>query len=615
MCGIGGVLDESMTRDAQQETMQRMLHLLKHRGPDESGWSAGPGYAIGATRLALVSPQDGRQPFVSCCGNLVMVCNGEIYDHRELRRQLQLRGHTFVTGSDCEILLHLYEERGRDFLVGIEGQFAVAILDIREGRLLLARDPAGILPLYFTVLGTSVLFASEIKPIVEAKAQTWHVDPVAVDQTLSLTGVIAPWTIVSEIASVRPGEIVDIMADRSVHKRRYWQLPVGCHAEQLAPASIEERDERFRTAMTRAVARRLDADREIGLYVSGGLDSGVLAALATELQPDDLQSFGVSVRAPGLDEAAHQWAVADWLGLRHDVVEVGIEELSRDLPLAVAHAGCPIKESFDAAAMALSRRVHERGLRAVLGGQGADELLGGYVGYRFDAAVQRADISPTERAVRRRLWGVEDFVYEKHQAAFAATKQTLFAKGFLPDLDFAWAEENPVIDRTLMAELDPFDRRTLVDFELRLGNHLLSDHGDRMAMANSVEVRYPFLDQDVIRTALSYSPSERLVDLQEKIPLKRLGRSLLPSRVIEREKFGFACPGTPAFLQAGHAWVRDVLSSQTLERQGIFDPEVVAKTIDAYSVPGFTINVPLEEDHLMVVLTTTMIVDQLGLAT
>ena len=601
-----------------------MLDVLTHRGPDETGVADGDGWAMGAARLSLVGLDNGRQPFVSDNGRLVVVCNGEIYDHRRLRRELAARGHRFSTDSDCEIFLHLYEERGDAFVEGMNGQFAVAVLETRSRRLVLARDPAGIAPLFYTHDSDGVLFASEIKALLAVWRGARRLDPVALDQTLSLTGVIAPRTVVQGVRSVCPGEIVTIEPGTAPARRRYWRLPLPTaeeRAEQWAalnsrPSSGEALDELEQKLLT-ATALRLDADREVGVYLSGGLDSSLIAALADQQDAFGGRSFGVSVRHGGLDESPFQELVADWLDLDHEFVPVTPTELVEYLPLAVRHAETPLKESFDSAAYLLARAVHQAGLRAVLGGQGADELFGGYVGFRFDAggdAVRRTPPHSDEARIRWRLWGVEDFVYEKDQASYIGSKQALVRKDFLPDPTLAWAEYDPPVDHAMLAALHPFDRRTYVDFELRLGNHLLSDHGDRMAMASSVEVRYPFLDPAVIEAAVALHPLEKLVGLSEKVPLKQIAARRIPRRVVHREKFGFACPGSPQILQAGTSWVRELVAADTIRDQGIFEPDRVAELVEVNSRPGHTINVPMEEDELMVVITTGLLMAELGLS-
>lgn len=391
MCGITGVFVLGGGRPADAAVVREMTACLVHRGPDDDGHYATDGLCLGFRRLALNDLAGGNQPHRTEDGTLVSVCNGEIYNHRELRTALSRRGHRFRTENDTEVLLHLYREYGEDLTAHLDGQFGFALHDAAAQRLLLARDRAGIVPLFYTVADGQLIFASEIKAILRHPAVSARVDLRGLDQVLTLPGLVSPRTMFEGISALRPGE--RLIADRSgVRTERYWDLdfPLAADLDPVAPEALDRELERYahRTAelLDGAVRSRLLADVPIGMYLSGGLDSSLIGALMARARPGHAwPSFSVTFPGRDFDEGPHQRLVAAKLGTEHHEVPVGEHEVAERITAMVRHAEAPVRESYNVCSLALSEAVRAAGTVGALSGEGADELFGGYPGYRFDA--------------------------------------------------------------------------------------------------------------------------------------------------------------------------------------------------------------------------------------
>ena len=616
MCGLCGFVALGTPSELARETLSRMVKTLRHRGPDEVRTCVGDGFAFAFTRLAIIDPVGGSQPMWSEDGTVVAMMAGEIYNHERLRAELRTKGHVFNSRCDAEVVPHLYEEYGVDFPARLDGQFAVAVYDLARDRFVAARDHFGVVPFFYAAREGGLVFGSEIKALLEHPLVEREVDPVGLDQVFTFPGLVSPFTMFRGIRSLPPGtRLVLSGAGRAPAEHRYWDLVYPKRGE-IRPAGDEEfyRDQ-MEQHLLAAVERRLQSDVGIGVYLSGGLDSTFVAALIRHLRPGlELPSYAAAFAEKEISEADHQRAASRWLQTDHHERFIAGEEIQLRLPDVIRHTECPLKESFDAAALALSETVHRAGGRVVLTGQGADELLGGYIGYRFDRMrrSQGARIDARQLAeadLRRRLWGDENFFYERDDVAFTTVKQWLYADKLLqdePDLDCL---HHPVIDTAMLVGRDDLHRRSYLDLKLRLADHLLGDHGDRMAFANSVEARHPFLDRELAEFVATVPPELKLRGLQEKYLLKQVGRKWLPDEVVDREKFGFTAPGSQHLLRQRSSWVSSLLDRDRIVADGYFDPDAVADLVQRYREPGFRINVPFETDLLMTVITFNAFLD------
>ena len=623
MCGIVGILNPAGPPPEIRQRLTAMTDAVAHRGPDDAGQYLGPGIALGFRRLAIVDLVTGNQPMATADGRVRCVVNGEIFNHRALRRDLEARGHRFRTTSDIEVVPALYREVGPDFVTALNGQFAVALWDEDARRLVLARDPVGIAPLFVTRVDRQLLFASEIKALLAHPGVQRRLNPTGLDQILSYPGPVSPHTLFAGIESVPPGTVITVDRDSRERRTVYWDLD---YPRADAPADPRPADvwvEELEAALLESIRLRLQADVPVGAYLSGGLDSSLIAAMMGRLEPDaGRRTYSVAFPDHAIDERRWQRLMAERIGSRHLEHEIAPADIVARLPDIVRHAEAPLRESYNACSLHLSAMVRESGLKTILTGEGADELFGGYVGYRLDATAMRSDDEPEdplegmlEAQARQRLWGDPAFMYEKRIAALREIKQALYAPALAAALDrFDCTAESPV-DLAMLDGRSAFHRRSYLDFKLRMADHLLADHGDRVAFANGVEARYPFLDPGVIDVARRIPPALMLERGEEKAILKRLARRWLPAEIVDRRKFSFVAPASPDLLRTRANWVFDLLSPARIARDGVFDPDTVADLMDLYQEPDFAVNQTYQDDLLMIVLTYGLFADQFGLST
>lgn len=607
MCGIFGVVSENGAADPAE--LRTMGDRLFHRGPDEEGVYVDDGVGLGCRRLSIVDVLGGRQPFHSEDGSVVAVCNGEIFNYPELRARLGGR-HAFRSGCDVEIIVHLYEELGMDLVHELNGQFGFALHDRKKGVVYLARDHFGICPLYYRATTSELRFASEIKAILACEGVPARLDLRGLDQVMCLPALVSPRTMVEGVKAVPPGHYVEIAPDR-VRVHEYWDLDYPL-ADDLPPAgSLADDQERVIESLRAAVHRRLRADVPIGLYVSGGLDSALVGCLAGEVRDPHVTSLlSVGFEHAELDESRYQRLVADQLGYPHRQVDVGVDDVCRRLEEMVWHAEAPTRESYNVASFELAALARREGVKVVLSGEGSDEFFAGYSGYRFDALRAELGTQSTEDAAdREAMWGDPSYGYDLNFAALRADRQRLYSAELRAELtDFG----ESVVDGAKLRGRHVMHQRSYLDVKLRLAEHLLGDHGDRMTMANSVEGRYPFLDLDFVRVAMAVAPEHKLYDLEEKYVLKRAAAGIVPAEVADREKFPFTAPASPYLVREAPEFIGDWLSPDVLHRQGLFDVGEVTRIRETYAHPDYRPSTPLRTDWLMLVLTSTILHDQLG---
>jgi asparagine synthase (glutamine-hydrolysing) len=616
MCGIVGCFDRS-GRPVAAEVLARMTATLVHRGPDACGSFAEGGMALGFRRLSIIDLTTGDQPLYNEDRSLVLVCNGEIYNYRELTRELTSRGHVFRTRSDVEVLLHLYEEMGCELLGRLNGQFSFALYDRRRRTLFAARDPFGINPLFYTQVGDQFLFGSEIKALLAHPLAPREVDLTGLDQVLTFPGLVPPRTLFAGISALESGHFLRV-GESGLEKREYWDL---VYPEQGAEGPEQPESwyvEGLRERLESAVRRRLQADVPVGFYLSGGLDSSLVGALIGKVSPEPRHSFSVTFADGEISEQRYQRLMARHLGSHHHEIPVTSAQIYDRLRTMIYHCECPVKESYDACALALSEAARAAGVPVVLAGQGADELFAGYMGYRFDQAGQRdgagSDLDALlEEEIRETLWGDGGLFYEIDFLPLRELKSALYAPEVAEALPEFESVRFPVARADRLRGRHPLHQRSYLDVKLRLSEHLLSEHGDRMVLANSVEGRYPFLDPEVVDFAVHTPPRLKLNGLQEKYVVKKAAAGLVPPEVLDREKFGFRGPSTPDLLRERVEWVEDLLSHDQVRAQGYFNPDVVEKLKARYRRPGFQLNAHLEPDLLMIVLTFGILVERFEL--
>ena len=611
MCGVAGYADFGRV-ESDAATVRRMLRSMRHRGPDESGTHADGPVTLGLRRLSIVDRTTTNIVHANEDGTVVSVCNGEIFNHGAIRRNLASQGCRLRSVADTEVIPYLYARHGLDFVQHLHGQFALALFDKSRRRLVLARDHLGVLPLFFAEPRPGLhIFGSEIKAVLAHPAMEAKVNLSGLDQILSLPGLVSPTTMFAGVHALKPGEM--LVADPSGATRHiYWDVDYP----EMAPeddrafwgdrfdAELAERGEELAGLLTRGVSRRLADEVETGCYLSGGLDSSLIFQLAKDVRGAPLQSFGVVFDDPALCEAHAQRVVAGASG-RHQHIRVTEAGLIARLEDVVVHSEAPVKETYNSAALSLAENARKRGCSVVLAGEGADELFGGYPGYLLagwnseeaDGSLLQTEF---ERQARGRMWGLPDLRYETGEWALRALREDIYHTELRPFIARFEVGSQTLLDVEKLRGRHPVQQRSYMDLKLRLADHLLGDHGDRMCLAHSLECRYPFLDRDVVEFARRTPACFKVSEGHRKRVVYAAAAGRLPKAITEREKFGFRAATSAELLQNGSELLQDLLSTARVRRQGYFDPDVIEALKDCYSEPGFRLHPHLEIDLLLV---------------
>jgi asparagine synthase (glutamine-hydrolysing) len=550
MCGITGIFAADLCDAEIRETLNRMMGAVVHRGPDEGG-SAFFGKSragVGCRRLSILDLEHGSQPMPNEDGTVHVVLNGEIYNHGELRAELEQKGHAFRSRSDTEVIVHLYEEWGDECLEALSGMFGLGILDSRSGRLLLARDRCGMKPLYFTQTPSGFLFASEIKGLLASRLVPAEPDLEAVDSFLTVGYVPAPRTGFRGVKKLEPGEALTVDA-HGVTSRVFWRVRFD---NTKPPATEQEYAHELESRLSAAVKSHLVADVPVGAFISGGMDSSLVAALAVEHATYRLKTFSVVFPEDGsVDESRYSRKLVHQLGTEHHEIEFRISEVPDLLPKMVRHLEEPSTIGPGMATYKLAS-VAARHVKVVLSGEGSDEIFAGYpwlgseAYYRIRPFVPRslvrklAEHSPSLR-VRRvlRTLAAPDEVSADVEWFRIMTPNEKSRALRLPtpasDLD----PIRPCPD-TLASSADILQRRLALDFTRRLPNGILL-MGDKMTMAHSIETRMPFLDRGVVDFGLALPSRMKWRGGRGKYILSLLANRL-PSDIACRRKRGFQYP-------------------------------------------------------------------------
>lgn len=612
MCGICGIFNLRGREKIEEKTVERMLHAILHRGPDGSRTLVKEQVALGFNRLSFLDLQGGMQPMCNEDRTVFMICNGEIFNYRERKEELLKRGHQFRTETDVEVILHLYEEYGPDFPKYLNGQFAIALYDEKNGQLILVRDQIGICPLFYTVAGNRVVFASEIKAILEYPGIERKLNLKAVDQLMNFPGVVSPDTFFRGIYSLEAGHMLLIEPEQEIRNAEYWDLRYPEEEEDKGEAYYVEH---LRELLKKAISRRLIADVPIGFYISGGLDSSIVACYIGKFLLNSYYSFSAEIGEGDLDESRFQKIVRECVKSSHYSTRVTEKEIWENIGNVIFHAESAVKESYDVAAYMLSELVSTSPAKAVLTGQGSDEFFCGYVGYMVDLFrnMQKGKMTPEECAVNERLWGDPYFRYERNHAEIHKIHAKIYSADIRSEMEkFSAAAESPIrTDR--VRNLSSQKRRSYIDYKLRLSDHLLGEHGDRMFFSHSVEGRHPFLDAELLDFVVTIPDKYKLKGVNEKYILKKAGQGIVPEEILKRKKFPFQAPGMSAMIKKPSG--AEYPDSEIIRKYGIFDADYVEEMKRIYSRDDFKLMGAYEIDYLLIVMTVTMLCERYSLST
>jgi asparagine synthase (glutamine-hydrolysing) len=611
MCGIAGIIDLAERRTVPEEALRRMARAIIHRGPDEEGFFIAPGVGLASRRLSIVGLADGQQPVTNEDQTITAVFNGELFDHLEKRRELEARGHRLVKHCDTEIIPHLWEESQQGMFDRLRGQFAIALWDARQRRLVLGRDRFGICPLYWTRQGDWLLFGSEIKALLASGMVPARPDRRGIDHIFSFSALPGPITCFEGVQLLRAAHYVEISPGQQnsrspeIAERAYWVMDFPDQGEEERGENPKQLVDAFEQVLLRAVDTRLKADVPVGSYLSGGVDSSMIAALAVHLKGSAINTYTVRVDAPDLDELDAANLVARHIKTKPPIVQdFRAEDVIETYPELIHAAEGPVIDTSCAALLQLARRVHQCGQKVVLTGEGADEWLIGYPWYKIGKLIDYLDIIPGLRLsdhARRaylRMNHVPQYPREFRQhveeslggpnawidayGVLTLSKLRFYSESMhsVQEQSDPWADLQIPLERA--KRWHPLNRGIWIAGRVTLAGHLLQAKGDRVAMNSSVEVRYPFLDEEVFAFTARLDPSWKLRGFRDKHLLRLLAERWVPPSVYQRRKVIFRAPLDSFYMDPEPPFVQQLLSEESLKRTGYFDPAAVRHWRTAY---------------------------------
>jgi asparagine synthase (glutamine-hydrolysing) len=607
MCGICGIVAPSGGVPPDLALLRRMMGRLAHRGPDGSGIYHDSRAALGHTRLAIIDVAGGAQPLSNEDGSLWIAFNGEIFNYVEIGAELVRLGHLMRTRSDTEVIVHAFEQWGVRCFEHFNGQWAIALWDSRSRRLILSRDRMGVRPLFYTTVGSSLLFASEIKAIFADPRVPRRFDPAGLAEVFAFWSPVAPRTAFAGIHELPPGHYA-VLQEGKLECRSYWSPSFPPAGEELCQ-DIASNGATLRETLIEATRLRfLRSDVPVGAYLSGGIDSSVTAAIIAQYTNAPLTTFSLRFTDPEFDEGPFQSEMSSRLGTAHKSIEVSAADIGRVFPEVVWHSERPFLRAAPAPLYLLSRLVRESGFKVVVTGEGSDEVLAGYDIFR-EAKVRQFWARDRHSRKRERIAELLYPWMARSPGAAPSFARAFFSRNLdtadpaishrprwdsteairsllTPEMREAMAEAP--VDSELLARLpsrhtewDPTCRAQWLEMTTLLPGYILSTQGDRMLMANSVEGRFPFLDRDVVEFANGMPARHKLLALDEKHILKREFADLLPSSILTRPKQPYRAPDAASFFFGPPLdWVKAVTEPDVLKNAGIFSPDAVARLLE-----------------------------------
>ncbi len=601
MCGVAGIINYKSC-EKKERLLSSMCSYIHHRGPDATGtYSKGPA-GLAHTRLRIIDLHGGDQPIHNEDRSIWIIFNGEIFNYPELRKRLISRGHRFYTETDTEVLVHMFEDYGTGLFEHLNGQFAFALWDQNREELLLGRDRMGIRPLFYFIKNSRLVFASEIKALFADKKIPRQIDPQNLSEIFTCWSTYDGATVFKNIFQVPPGHYAQF-SKKGLKIRQYWELPFGKASNREYPKRpLSEWSEELNQLLVDATLIRLRADVPVGAYLSGGLDSTYTSALIKKNSSNKLCTFSVGFTDKRFDESFFQNMAVDYLGTDHKAITCSYQDIGAIFPKVIWHTETPLIRTAPAPLMLLSRLVRENDFKVVLTGEGADEIFAGYNIFKEDKVRRFWAKDPGSRLRPLLLQKLYPYIFSQKKGKAVKVLELFFQKGmqdlsspvyshmlrwgnsshmkgfFSPDLQKQISDLDNFITRYIQTLPEGFmcrdslSRAQYIESRIFLSNYLLSSQGDRMAMANSVEGRYPFLDHRVVEFAAELPPDIRMNGMTEKYILKKAARGLMPPRLINRVKQPYRAPISQAFLgDTHHDYVHELLSEKAIKENGYFD--------------------------------------------
>ncbi|MCJ7447993.1 MAG: asparagine synthase (glutamine-hydrolyzing) [Bacteroidales bacterium] len=612
MCGVAGIVDYQ-SKSNSKSVIESMLRVISYRGPDESGIYHSRHATLGNVRLSIVDLTTGQQPLSDPSGRYWIVHNGEIFNHKELRNELEKRGNHFRTHTDTEVIVQLYSLYGKECLKLLNGQFAFAIWDKKEGELFIARDRVGIRPLFFNITNGVFSFASEVKAIFEQKSISRELRPEILSQVYTFWSALTPNTSFKNIFELSSGHFL-VYNRKGLQIGKYWEL--NFNKTNLA-LSIENAVEQFHELFTSAVRLRLRADVEVAAYLSGGIDSSATVAYIKDIEPGILNTFSVGFEEKDFDESKYQQEAVRYFKTTHKSIVCSSKEISESFPKVVWCSEIPMTRTAPAPMLILSKLVRENNIKVVITGEGSDEMLAGYDIFR-EAKIRRFWASQPTSNMRPLLLKkiYPDLPHLKNASPnilkmFFGYKLEDVNNPFYSHL-LRWNNSNHIkkhLSSGLHEDLknyspftelseklpedftswDPLAKSQWLEITIFMSGYLLSTQGDRMGMANSIEGRYPFLDYRIIEFCGGLPAKFKLNGLTEKYLLKKLMRNRIPESIIKRPKQPYRAPIQSVFLSKNPPeYVKYMLSEAYVKSTGIFDYNSISALLNKIEKTGIS---------------------------
>lgn len=596
-------------RSVAPPILQRMTLAIRHRGPDDDGFMFEPGLGLASRRLSIVGLKDGRQPIFNEDRTVGVVFNGELFDYPEKRHMLLQQGHEFRTSCDTEVLVHLWEEHGEGIFDHLRGQYSFALYDSARRVLILARDRFGICPLFWARRNNWLYFGSEIKAILSSGEVQPEADPRGIDHIFTFFAMGTRRTAFKDIWAIYPGSYIKIqihpdgqLAD--VSERCYWDLDFPDRGEEYDPPDSRKLIDEFRELFFHAVEIRLRADVPVVGYLSGGIDSTSVVATATKILRRPLPTFTIKIDTPRLDETDRALLAAKQIGLRPTVVTCDGNVIASFYPRLIVASEAPVIDTSSAALFCLAEQVHKRGYKVALTGEGSDEALAGYPWFKVNKVLglfDSGDFRPSNLLRRAFLkitafpiqWArVKEFyamVGGPHASAdfyeiIGSSRYSFYSEEMwdrVGGIHLPWEDLDLNLER--MKRWSHLNRSLYMGYKIILPGLLMNHKGDRPAMANSLETRYPFLDENVVEFCAKVHPRWKLRGImRDKHLLRIMAAGMLPRSIASRPKQLFRAPFADTFFANPPTFVEQLLSEESLRKTGYFNSEQVCHFKENY---------------------------------
>lgn len=591
MCGICGFINSDLKKETAESTIKAMCDVILHRGPDEAGYYSKQNVTLGMRRLKIIDLSTGSQPIYNEDKTVVVVFNGEIYNFLELKTNLEAKGHQFYTNTDTEVIVHLYEEHGGDFLKYLNGMFGISLWDEKEKKLIIARDRLGEKPLYYSTQKGTFLFGSEIKSLLCYPGFPKEINPKAVLHYFTFNYIPAPLTIYKNVFKLFPGECL-ICHNGEYKLKTYWQASYS--DQNPVPVPEKELEERLVQEVYDSVKLRLTSDVPLGAFLSGGIDSSIMVALMSQINNSPIKTFSIGLANQKKSELPFARAVADQYETEHHELIAKPDALSIFNNL-VWHFDEPFGDS-SAIPTFLVSQLTKQYVTVAISGDGGDELFGGYK--RYQRILQRASLEKLPKTLRHILgkglgdqlpFGfkgkafLQSMEYNDYDSFAVGTrnniKQNIFSDSYKKNIEGMTSFE--VSDNFLLHDQLLLNQCMFFDLKVYLPDDILVKV-DRMSMANSLETRAPFLDHNLVEFAMTIPPHLKTTQTSTKDILKKAFRKQLPEVIFSHEKTGFSIPLGDWFRNDLKSFLMDSLTKERIEDVGFLNYPFVRKIISQH---------------------------------